>query len=220
MKKTFIQLACGVLLLGFGMVFTTSIQSCRKKDIVKPDTTVLVKEPFIYIYPKEDISLKIDISFPQGGAVVASIPAYQNGWAIDVDSAGKIDKTYNNLFYESEQPDKWQYKSGWIVQNDSLMAFFQKNMSDYGFISKEIKDFTDYWVPKLKKYPFYMIYPQEIDLINQLVKVNYSVKPDNELRLFYAVKGVNEKTDIVNQIVPSGFKREGFYVAEWGVITK
>jgi len=65
-----------------------------------------------------------------------------------------------------------------------------------------------------------MIYPEEMDLINQLVKVNYSVKPDNELRLFYAVKGVNEKTDIVNQIVPSGFKREGFYVAEWGVITK
>jgi len=42
-----------------------------------------------------------------------------------------------------------------------------------------------------------MIYPQEMDLRNQLVQVNYSVKPDNELRLFYAVKGTNEK-----QILP------------------
>ena len=65
-----------------------------------------------------------------------------------------------------------------------------------------------------------MIYPEEMDLINQLVQVNYSVKPDNELRFFYAVKGANEKIDIANHNVPSGFKRDGFYVAEWGVITK
>jgi len=176
------------------------------------------KKPNIYIYPKKEISLKVNIIFPKGGAILKSIPLYNNGWKIKVDSTGKINKTFDYLFYESTQPDNWQYTSGWIIEKDSLKVFFQNNLSEYGFNSKEIKDFTDYWIPRFIKYKYYLIYPQEKDLIDKLIQVNYSTKPDNNLRLFYAIKGTNNKLKMNDHLIKTSFKRDGFYITEWGVI--
>lgn len=180
----------------------------------------VARKPNIYIYPEKEISLNVNISFPKGGSVITSIPAYNEGWNIKVDSTGKIDKTYDYLFYESTQPDNWQYRTGWIIKKDSLMDFFQENMSAYGFNSKEIKDFTDYWIPKFNTYKYYLIYPQIKVMIDNLVLVNYSTKPDDILRLFYTVKGANEKQIMNNPAIITNFKREGFHVAEWGVVLK
>lgn len=177
-------------------------------------------KPNIYIYTKKEISLKVNITFPKGGKIIKSIPFYKNGWNIKVDSTGKIDNAFDYLFYESEQPDIWQYKTGWNVEKDSVLVFFQKNLSEYGFNSKEIKDFTDYWVPRFNEFKYYLIYPQEKEIIDNLVLVNYSVKPDNILRLFYVVKGTNNKYKIEKHINKTYVKRKGFYVTEWGVILK
>jgi hypothetical protein len=177
-------------------------------------------KPNIYIYPEKEISLKVSIAFPKGGSVDKSIPEYNDGWYVKVDSTGKIDNTYGYLFYESTQPDGWQHKSGWLIEKDSLKDFFQENMVAYGFNAIEIKDFTDYWIPKFTAYKYYMIYPQEKDIIDNLIEVSYSVKPDNILRLFYMVKGTNEKLRAEKPLVNNSFKRDGFYTAEWGVVIK
>jgi len=229
MKKILIKIVICSTIFGFMILFTIPFQSCdKKKDTVKPDSIkkdsvvvpVKVYEPYIYLYPQNEISLAVNITFPKGGKIVASIPSYSSGWDINVDSTGKINKKYDYLFYESEQPDEWQYTSGWIIKTDSLMIFFQQNMSEYGFNSKEIKDFVDYWVSRFNKYNYYLIYPQEESIIDKLIQVNYSIKPDNLLRLFYAIKGTNVLLKIDKHLIKTNFKRNGFYVAEWGVILK
>jgi len=189
-------------------------------NIHHPHNPHKVYKPNIYIHPKKDISLKVIITFPKTGAVTKSIPLYNKGWNIKVDSTGKINKTYNYLFYESNPPDNWQYKSGWIIEKDSLKVFFQKNLKEYGFDTKEIIDFTDYWIPRLNKNKYYLIYPQEKEIIDNLIQVNYSIKPDNILRLFYAIKGTNVISKIDKHIIKNNFKRTDFYVTEWGVILK
>jgi hypothetical protein len=60
-----------------------------------------------------------------------------------------------------------------------------------------------------------LIYPQEKEIIDRLIKVDFSLKPDNYLRLFYRVMGSDIKVNIQSHARKSTFTREGFYVTEW-----
>jgi hypothetical protein len=46
------------------------------------------------------------------------------------------------------------------------------------------------------------------------------MKPDNVQRLFYAIKGCYSYAELPEPNIIVDFKREGFYVAEWGVVLK
>ena len=73
---------------------------------------------------------------------------------------------------------------GWTINVDELDLFFRKNLNDYGFKAHEIDDFIDYWIPRLKENDYYLIYPQTNSIINKVIELNISKKPDNLLRLF------------------------------------
>lgn len=187
-------------------------------DTVLVDWT-MVKKPNIYLYPDKNIDICITLEFPLGGQILTSIPEYNTGWCIFVDTLGKINNHYEYLFYESIQPDIWQYKEGWCVKKDDVKEFFETNMKNYNFSNKEIKDFTDYWIPRLVDYEFYTVYPQHNSLIEQVVQLSFSIKPDNLYRLFYVIIGTNVYEEIPE---PKTKKiiRDGFTVVEWGVIRK
>ena len=218
MKKVLISISVVSLALGLLFFLSSTFLGCKKPDD-KSDTARVYK-PNVYIYPKHTIDLKVNVSFPKGGKIVSSIPLYNNNWYVKVDSTGRIDNKYDYLFYESDQPDEWQYTTGWIIEKESLLTFFQNNMNSYGFNQKEIKDFTDFWLPKLTAFKYYLIYPQEKTTIDKLIQIDFSIKPDNSLRLFYAIKGTNDKLKIDKHTIKPNFKRDGFYITEWGVIIK
>ena len=148
-----------------------------------------------------------------------SIPAYNDGWFIHVESSGKIDHKYNYLFYEAAQPDVWQSAEGWCVAKESLAEFFHNNMQTYNFAANEIADFIDYWAPRLVDYDYYAIYPQNDQVIEQVISLKFSKQPDTINRLFYVVTGATEFKAIVAPLV-TAFTRTGFTVVEWGVIRK
>lgn len=206
------------------LIFATLIfplQSCKKNnDDNDQADTVKNYKPNIYIYTQKKIQLDVEINFPQGGKIVASIPKYNNGWHISVDTNGFIDNKYTYLFYESKQPNVWQKKYGWIIPKNELKSFFEKNMKKYGFNDSEIKDFTSFWCPKLKGFKFFKIYPQTDVLINKVVKLKFSKHPDKALRLYYVIKGSDNNNDSDKLIKPfiKKFDRKGFYITEWGVI--
>ncbi len=221
MKRIFIRILFTGIILGVIIILISPFQACKKCDTKNSDTipdTIMAFKPNIYIYPKNNINIKVDVSFPKGGRIVVSIPEYLNNWNVKVDSQGKIDNKYDYLFYESAQPNQWQYNTGWIIEKKKLLIFFQNNMKTYGFDNKEIKDFTDYWIPKLNEYKYYLIYPQEKQNIEKLIQLKFSIKPDNLLRLFYAIKGSNKIEQINEHKINSNFKREDFYITEWGVL--
>ena len=197
-----------------------------KKQTTEPDEplfhqsndSVTVRKPNIYLYPQKTCSLSITLEFPLGGSVIQSIPQYANGWSVEVSTTGLINHQYEYLFYKSKTPDAYQYNSGWIVCRDTLSSFFTSNLHQVGFSQKETDDFLAYWIPLLKEYPYYIIYPQFKDDIEKVIHLNIFHKPDNVLRLFYVIKGMNDDDrNIVQPSIPN-FERNGFIVSEWGVI--
>ena len=205
----------GILLLGISIPF----HSCEPDDTDNIDSMVVYK-PNIYLYPIERTALTVKLSFPLGGAIIKSIPEYSTGWNIIADTSGLINDKYGYLFYESVQPDVWQLSRGWSIKKSDLNDFFLDNMQKYGFNDREIKDFLDYWIPRLTDYGYYEIYPQDFKIINSVIKLEINKNPDTALRLFYLIKGVNTLTNLKIPSEPSVFIRSGFCATEWGVILK
>lgn len=195
---------------------------CDDEETGECDTCITVYKPNIYIYPEEKTRLEVTLGFPKGGNVVTSIPEYGRGWSVSVDKNGMIDNKYGFLFYESTQPDVWQMNEGWIVKQAELQQFFFENMTRYGFKGREIEDFIDYWIPRLNYSSYFEIYPQTQFLIESVIQLNISKKPDNLLRLFYVIKPMNIQKSIVlkEPKIEHQFIREGFVVTEWGVVLK
>jgi hypothetical protein len=111
-------------------------------------------KPNIYLHPKEKSRLNVNISFPLGGKITTSIPAHGNGWIVDVDTSGIINNKYDYLFYESLQPNVWQLNQGWVIQKSELRNFFTDNMLKHGFYGREVKDFLNYWIPRLTDFNY------------------------------------------------------------------
>lgn len=226
MNKITLRLIGFQIIIGTFFLFSLiPFQSCKPdecEDEYKCDTCYYVMKPNIYLHPQEKSRLNVNISFPLGGKITTSIPAHGNGWIVDVDTSGIINNKYDYLFYESLQPNVWQLNQGWVIQKSELRNFFTDNMLKHGFYGREVKDFLNYWIPRLTDFNYYEIYPQESNIINTAIKLEIYKNPDNILRLFYLIKGVDSNSN--NKItVPSevpDFKRSGFYVTEWGVILK
>lgn len=177
-------------------------------------------KPNIYIYPEQTTVLDVNIVFPHGGTVTTSIPEYRNGWHITAEPSGVIDDEYSYLFYESIQSDYGQYSAGWVIERDDLEQFFRSNMVQTGFSDQEINDFIEYWVPRLKEYPYYAIYPQYKDQLNEMIQLKFSIEPTNLIRVIYSLRGLEADAITLETPVIPAFSRNGFTVAEWGVILK
>ncbi|MBI9069516.1 MAG: PKD domain-containing protein [Salinivirgaceae bacterium] len=181
------------------------------------DNWSMVEKPNIYIYPEETIDLCVNLSFPKGGELVTSIPEYDSGWCITVESGGQINGAYDYLFYESKQPHIWQEEQGWCISKDNLNQFFTNNMLAYGFNNNEIDDFIAYWIPLLSESKYYSIFPQQKAMINRVIEISFSKTPDNVNRLFYVIEATLQNNELIApEIIP--FSKTGFYINEWGVI--
>lgn len=203
----------------FAIMNLFTIQSCKKNPpIPECDTCSVDYKPNIYFFPEENIQIDVQLNFPLGGEVIKSEPLYDEGWSVQIDSAGLIDKLYDFLFYESKQPDVWQYEKDWHVKRENLQVFFESNLSEYGFGDKEITDFVEYWIPIFTESKYYMIYPQKKDIIDQAIELLVSIEADNILRLHYVIKETKETVVEITAPVIEEFSKDGFYITEWGVI--
>jgi len=180
--------------------------------------TVTVYKPNLYLYPKESINISVKISFPLGGELIESIPDYNNGWSVTIDTNGVIDNYYNYLFYEYKVPDYHQTQRGWLISKSDLYPFFEENMSSVGFNENEIKDFTDYWIPLLNEFPYYKVYPQFRSTLDKMTEILFSVEPNNFYRLQYLIRGTNEDDIELEEPKIEYAIKDGFYVLEWGVV--
>lgn len=204
-----------------------SFQSCEPPDVeyvcgveTEEDSSNTARKPNIYIYPEQNIQLTVKLNFPIGGRVLVSIPDYGKGWNVSIDTNGLINNSYSYLFYESTQPDIWQRNNGWVVEKTELESFFRTNMTNYGFYGQEIEDFIEYWIPRLDNHSYYCIYPQTKELINDAIKLDFSLEPDNLLRLFYVIKRFDDlpEYNLTEPAIDKSFDRTGYFIAEWGVI--
>jgi hypothetical protein len=207
-------LACLPLLLFFTCKKdTSSITGISDSDTLH----FIIKKPNIYIYPTEPIDLNIQISFPNGGQIIKSIPAYNGNWEINVQPSGLINNQYEYLFYEARIPHLLQKEFGWIINGTDLSSFFMKNLDSLKFSTKEIEDFVEYWIPLLDENKNYIIYPQFNDILDEVVQLKFSTTPDYVIRVFYLLQE-ERGGEVINIPGMPSTTRNGFTVMEWGVV--
>ena len=196
------------------------IKDDYRVKFVMDNTYEIDRKPNLYLYPEQKTKMNVTIDFPHGGKVIHSDPLYPIKWEnIKVNPNGKIDKKYDFLFYECEIPDFWQYSEGWVIEQENLPEFFAQNLKDYGFNDVEIEDFLEFWIPDLKEDPYYMILPQYTEMVNQVIKLKISPRPDHLMRLHYVISGSIFDFEIPTPDIPE-YKPEGFIAREWGVVLK
>lgn len=184
-----------------------------------PDTSqVVVKKPNIYIYPEVVTNISVKLDFPDGGSIIESKPSYNDGWDVTVEPSGTINAYYRYLFYECQVPNIFQYKKGWIVEGPNLSSFFSENLHAFGFSQPEIDDFIDFWIPLFETTHAYLIYPQYGYDLASVIELSISPEPDNLLRLVYVIRiNTTEVKNLQEPLIPT-FQRQGYFIAEWGVI--
>ena len=192
---------------------TSSIMGINDSDSLD----LIVRKPNIYIYPTAPIDLHLQISFPNGGQIIKSIPAYNGEWEINVQPSGLINNQYEYLFYEARIPQLVQRDFGWVINGTDLPTFFKENLASLRFSMKEIDDFVEYWIPLLDPKKNYVIYPQFNDNLDEIVRLKFSKTPDNVIRIFYLLEEHREDETINMPYLPAT-TREGFTVMEWGVV--
>lgn len=172
-------------------------------------------KPNLYLYPEKTSTLSVEVNFPMGGEIIAAIPEYNDAWVVTVEPSGKINETYDFLFYESRQPNIWQTEKGWCIAQNNLATFFEETLQAYNLSIKEKEDFINYWIAKLNSYAYYFIYPQSNGIIDRVISLSFSEYPDELFRIYFAFEGSTENKTIDSPtIIPA--KREKFHAIEWG----
>ena len=217
---------CFSLFLLIFIALFLSLECSKDKSTItsyethNPPDSIAVRKPNIYIYPVEQINLKVEISFPFGGRIITSEPTYtSSGWEITVDTTGLINNAYQYLFYECKIPNHFQTSEGWNVSQKNLDVFFKESLNQFGLNEEEIQDFQEYWLPQLTDFEYYLIFPQKMEIINKLIGLHVSIEPQNLQRIFYLFEGTNKSTDV--KMIPPQYNtidRSGYTIIEWGGI--
>lgn len=175
-------------------------------------------KPVIYLYPEKPMNVFVDVA-PTAGISVSD-PEIGNGWNVYESPNGTLynlaDKEfYPYLFWEGFSYEFVTPDDGFVVESKNVSRFFDEKLSILGLKHKEIADFKEYWVPKLKDDPYYFItfIPQET--FETYAPLTVYPEPYSVIRVFFDYKGLDEKTVVAPQNLVSPV-REGFSVVEWG----
>ena len=167
--------------------------------IIFSNTKADMYKPVIYLYPEKEIDIDIILS---GADLTTTYPQYNNGWSVTAYPDGTlIDKNgreYNYLYWEGKSDNFIDMSSGFVVSKDNYIDFLEEKLAYIGLTDKEACDFISYWLPQMNDYGYCQVSFQ-MENYEEQVKIDYSVEPDNELRVFATFKGLDNPIDIEEQ---------------------
>ena len=193
------------LLLG---IFFLSTFGC-----VSSEPTLTIDKPAIYLYPLK--KQYIDVNLSINGKIIKSIPDYNNGWYVLVDTNGTIESKYDYLFYENTLKKVSLPKEGWIKESKELAIWFDGILKELGLNDKETMQFKEYWLERLKGDKLYKIKLFTRDFLDKNMTLIVSPKPDTTIRVIFSFEEITKKESIKEPIIITP-KRVGFTLLEWG----
>ncbi len=178
-----------------------------------------VDKPVIYVYSKqkENVSIKLDLK----GEFLFTYPQYSGGWNFTANPDGTIlmnDKKYHYLFWDGKlniETDKLDLSSGFVIEKNKLVGFFEEKLKAMGLNSQEIEDYITYWCPRMsvnEKNYIHFIFNEDY---NKYASISIDPKPDHLFRVCMLWSKATENTVVKEQKIQS-FTRSGFTVVEWG----
>ena len=179
-------------------------------------------KPVIYLYPETEQEISVKVR-PLGGITVSD-PEYGEGWHVLAKPSGELKeintgKIYPYLFWESNGESYLQPKEGFVIEQKEVRNFLIDKLSLYAFNEKEINDFLEFWLPRMRDYPYYFITFLETEAMDRLVPLEVDPKPDTVIRILMDFSPLEKLMDVEKlEINPQ--KREGYTLMEWGGIIR
>lgn len=193
--------------------------ACDDDDKPEPEPTPDAGAPYIYLYPEEAQEVSVTLLPAAGCSLTETIPEHGDGWVVWAEPSGRIDDTYDFLYYSASVHWEFQLEQGWAVPGEGVFAWFEQGLPELGLTDVETADFVDYWSDHLPYAPCYRVYPQDNPYVDAQVELLVEPEPDSVLRLWLVIIG-EEECPAVEAPAPTSFEREGFVVVEWGVVLK
>lgn len=179
-----------------------------------------VAKPVIYLYNEYPMDVHVGLNL-KNSILTFTYPEYNNGWDITVLPSNKLTdkqgKTYSYLFWEAKSKEKFDTSKGFVVDREDYVEFFENKLFEIGLNDIEINDFITYWIPQCIQYPYLQV-SFVMEEYENSVELSITPKPDNILRVFVVLKGLDTRVEIEKQDLSyyKGFSRDGFTAVEWG----
>ncbi len=180
-----------------------------------------VAKPVVYLYP--ETPTYVDVSVTTTGKIVVSDPLYPaGGWkSVFAKPDGTLvykNRTYSELFYESNVKDIKKPANGLVFETANLDEELSRALSKIGLNNNEKKEFLDYWIPNLKRLNsayilFSLIDPNEKERID---KVNITPEPDTRIEFIAYFKPLDKMVELPELKLGPTPQRNGFTLVEWG----
>ena len=183
------------------------------------DVYTMSFKPIIYLYPTEDINIKVNLGFED--KLTCVYPQYDSEWNVLAQKGGNlIDLNTNRnlyaLYYECENMYDFKMKAdGFVVAKQDVAKFLEDKLEVLGLTEYEAEEFIVYWLPILQENEYNYIRFATMDEINQNMPLDFSVKPDTLIRILMTYKGLDKKINVVEQKLEK-VERNGFVAVEWG----
>jgi len=179
-----------------------------------------MKKPVIYLYPEEEMDVEVRIK--PAGQMVFTYPILNDHWNVHAMPSGELivdDKSYNYLFWESEQAEiDIDWTSGFAIPADEITSFLEEKLSAFGLTTKEQADFITFWAPMMVQHPANLIHFEFNENCNQFADLTVLPSPDNVYRIYMMwspIDNINDFDYLRPQNIQS-INRLGFTVLEWG----
>ena len=173
-------------------------------------------KPIIYIYPKEDMDLKIKLL--NTNDLLYTYPKYKNIWNVRVSKDGNIydydtKRNYYGLYWEANDNYKLDMSEGFIVKGEDSVKFLEEKLEILGLNEYEINEFIIYWIDKLEKNEYNFISFRNPENIN--MPLEFSEEPDTLIRVMMDFKKLDKPIKVKEQQLTK-VERTGFTIVEWG----
>lgn len=181
-------------------------------------------KPVIYLYPPETTDINVQL-YLQGGFTAAIPPYGEKGWTVTAAPDGTLlnhadGQQYPYLFWEGFGSPYPQSSYFDVVARDDVPMYLINTLWNYGLNQTEIRDFMEFWLPRMQKSRYYKISWIDTEAFNQLAPLSLSRRPDSLLRILMEYEELNEPVASNPMPTPEKLERAGFTVVEWGGVLK
>ncbi len=178
-----------------------------------------VDKPVIYF--QSPVKLDFNLKLNPAGDLSFTYPKYENQWNGTLYPNGEIEigqQKYPYLFWDSRQQFQLKkHSNGYHVDQDDVIAFLEKHLSDLGFSFSEKADFITYWGPKMSQYESVFIQFYQQESCDQFATLDCDPKPEQINRFYIAFSEWNDSFEsYLNPTEQTPFIRTGFNILEWG----
>ena len=197
-------------------------EKCEGTEFVRIGSrdVMVKKKPIIYLYPEEETSVNVKVSF--SGELTHTYPKYNpaEGWTVEASPDGTLrdpenGREYYALYWEGENDLPYTTDKGFMVKGEEVAGFLEEKCEQLGLSAREANEFIIYWLPQLESNAYNFIHFSMKEYQAQAA-LEITPKPDALVRVFMLFKGLDEPFEVEEQDLGLRPTRKGFTVVEWG----